>query len=78
MKSIITNLLLLALIYQAYSGCIGVPLMVNKGIDFNCRSLCCSIGFVQDTFSGTNCVSCASVGLLNCAKCGLYATASSG
>lgn len=78
MKTILISLLLCVLFFQAYSQCIGVPMEVIGGRNFNCRSLCCADGFVQDSVTGTNCVSCDSVGLLNCARCGLYANTSTG
>lgn len=67
-------LILFSLIGLCFSACNGVPLKEINGHDFNCYSLCCPKGFVQSAdYEGNKCVPCASVGLLRCAACALYA-----
>ena len=70
--------ILLVLVVSVNSLCLGVPLTLINGKSFNCRSLCCADGYVQDLITGTTCVTCDSVGLYGCASCGLYATSESG
>lgn len=70
--------LLLVLVVSINSGCIGVPLSIFDMKSFNCRSLCCVEGYVQDLITGTNCIPCDSVGLIGCASCALYAKDESG
>lgn len=68
-------LIFFCIISLANTACNGVPLKSVGGHDFNCYSLCCPKGFVQSgDYNGDKCVSCASVGLLRCAACALYAT----
>lgn len=71
-------LLLFLFAIRTNSLCLGVPLKIYGAPSFNCKSLCCNNGFVQDLKTGINCVSCGSVGLVGCAKCGLYALDSNG
>ena len=70
--------LLLIFIASVNSKCLGVPLVTWGQISYNCISICCADGFVQDVVTGYNCVSCQSVGLVGCASCTLYSTTSSG
>ena len=68
----IVILLLLALLGMVSPLCLGAPMKAFGGRNFNCFSLCCAPGFVQDVITGTNCVSCDSVGQIQCASCTLF------
>ena len=70
----ITLLILLTLLYEIHPNCFGVPLKAFGGRDDNCFSLCCAEGFVQDIKTGLTCISCDSVGLIQCVSCSLYRT----
>lgn len=50
--------LLLIFIVCINSKCLGVPLNAWGQIGYNCISLCCADGYVQDLVTGYDCVPC--------------------